>query len=176
MIRFLLHRGAQRFARAMAYDTSYMHAVIDADPRAGMRLSAFSMLSQYRGPAVPVWAGALLASTLDGDCGPCAQLVVDMALQAGAEAEALRLCAIGRADQAGATGLGFRFAQAAIADAPDTDALRAEIIRLQGERAALAAAFAAASGRMYPVLKRGLGFGKTCQSLTFDRQVTELPR
>jgi len=174
MIAALLHRAAQRFQRRYDYDGSYMHEVIDASTGAGLRLAGFSMLSQYRGPAPQVWAGALLASTLDGNCGPCAQLVIDMAIEAGADPARLRACATGRADQAGATGLGFRFARAAIAGTPEADELRGQIAAKYGPQAVVAAGFAAASGRMYPVLKRSLGHGASCQKLDFGGTETVL--
>lgn len=167
MIRSLLHRGARNFQRRYTYDTAYMHEVIDISTAAGVRLALFSTLSQYRGPCVAIWSGALLASTLDGDCGPCAQLVVDMAIKAGADPRALQTCAAGHPEIAGDTGLGFRFAQAAITGDPQADTLREQITRQKGPKAVLAAGFAAASGRMYPVLKRSMGHGATCQKLSF---------
>ena len=139
------------------------------------RLSAFPLISQYRGPkrGQKVWVGAILASSLDGDCGPCAQLTLDMALEAGAPEEELRACLQGDAEHAGDIGLGFRFAQAAIASDVEADALGAEIKLKYGQQAVVAAAFAAASGRMYPVLKRGLGHGAACQKLRIG--ISEFP-
>ena len=167
MIRWFLRRGARAFGAKYNYDTSYMTEVIDISSGAGLRLSAFPLISQYRGPkeAQSIWAGAILASTLEGDCGPCAQLVADMALEAGVEVSTLRQCVEGRPKEAGDVGLGFRYAQAAISGALDADELRHEIERKFGKKAVVAAAFAAASGRFYPVFKRGLGHGASCSRL-----------
>lgn len=169
MIGWLLHRGVRAFGRRYDYDAGYMSDVVDISRAAGLRLSAFPLMSQYRGPKTgrDVWAGALLASTLDGDCGPCAQLVVDMAREAGADAAALRACVEGRAGDAGGAGLGFRFAQAAIAGDLAADELRELIVQRFGPKTMVAASFAAASGRLYPVLKRGLGHGAACSRLQF---------
>ena len=103
MIRKFFHAQARKMARAYNYDTSYMHEIIDISPGAAWGLSRLPAFYKYRGtPAGQIpWTGALLASTLDGDCGPCAQLVVDMALAAGAEADALQACAEGRPLEAG---------------------------------------------------------------------------
>lgn len=176
MIRYFLRRAATAMGKRYDYDVSYMQAVIDASANAGVRLAAYPMVTQYRGPseAANVTIGAMFASILDGDCGPCAQLVVDMATEAGADPAQLQRCALGQALQAGDTGLGFRFAQAAIAGTPDADDLRAEIAQKYGDRAVVAAALAAATTRMYPVLKRGLGYGKSCQRLSFAGQDTDL--
>ncbi|KCZ90717.1 hypothetical protein [Hyphomonas johnsonii] len=177
MIRWFLNRQARAFGRRYDYDTAYMHDVINAAPKAGMRMAAFPYATGFRGPpeAGEVVAGAMLASTLDGDCGPCAQLVVDMVTQAGGDPGKLRLCAEGMDAEAGDVGMGFRFAKAAISGDPLADDLRAEIEARFGKEAVIAAAFAAATGRWYPVFKRGLGHGAACTRLRFgDRSVNVL--
>jgi hypothetical protein len=97
-----------------------------------------------------------------------------MALANGADADALQACAEGRPKDAGAMGLGFRFACAAIAGDVAADDLRREIESEFGRKAALSCAFAAASGRIYPVLKRGLGHGQACHRLDFGGKVVKL--
>lgn len=165
MIRWLLHKMTRGFEARYQYNGDYMHEVYDISTIAGLRLSMLPVLSQYRGPNIDIWAGAALASTLDGDCGPCAQLVVNMALEAGANPEHLSQCVQGDAASAEAVGLGFRFAKAAINDLIETDDLREEIITGYGKEASLAAAFTAATSRAYPVLKRALGKGSACTAL-----------
>lgn len=170
MIRKLLKTGIKSFGSRYKYDTSYMSYIADASASAGLRLSLLSFYSQFRGPkkARDVWAGAMLGSTLDGDCGPCVQLIVDMALEAGVPADNITACLLGDATAAGDVGLGFRFSRAAIADAPDLDSLRKEIEVRFGAVAVTAASFAASSGRIYPVLKRGIGFGQICSRVKVE--------
>jgi hypothetical protein len=169
MIKFLLKLATQSFADRYSYDAAYMQYVTKTSASAGLRLAiALPLFAQYRGPraAQEVRWGAQLAATLDGDCGPCAQLVASMALEAGMPADKLALCLQGQAGGAGDLGLGFRFARAAIADGPELEELRQEIALRFGETAVVAVSFAAASGRIYPVLKRGLGFAKTCSQVS----------
>jgi len=170
MIRALLKMGAQRFAQRYNYDTGFMSDIVDTSTAAGLRLSTLSLYSQFRGPkqARDVWAGAMLGSTQEGYCGPCVQLIVDMALEAHVPAKQVALCLEGNALGAGDVGLGYRFAQAAIADTPDLADLRDAIETRFGATALIAASFAASSGRIYPVLKRGLGHGHFCQSVQID--------
>lgn len=167
MLRSLLHAAARGFEKRYRYDASYMHDVIDVSRKAGVGLFLFPAMVQYRGPksAGAVWAGAALASTMDGDCGPCAQLVLDMAIEQGADPAHLRACLRGDWGVAGPEGLGYRFAVAAILDAPDLPQLARDIEQAYGKKALTAVAFAAASGRFYPVLKRGLGHGQLCARL-----------
>ncbi|WP_373003266.1 hypothetical protein [Hyphomonas sp.] len=169
MIGWFLNRQARAFGKRYDYDTAYMYDVINTSSKAGMRMAAFPYATGFRGPpaAGEVMAGAMLASTLDGDCGPWAQLVVNMVIQAGGNPAKLQLCAEGRDAEAGDVGMGFRFAKAAISGDPIADDLRAEIEARFGKEAVVAASFAAATGRWYPVFKRGLGHGMACTRLQF---------
>lgn len=176
MIRRFLNAQARKFGRRYNYDVTYMEEIAEVSPGAAIALARLPGFYRYRGsPAgITVWTGALLASTLEGDCGPCAQLVVNMALAGGADAACLQACAEGRPEAAGAMGLGYRFARAAIAADLAADDLRLEIEREFGRKAALSCTFAAASGRIYPVLKRGLGHGQACQRLDFGGKAVKV--
>ncbi len=167
MIGWLLERAARGFGRRYGYDVNYMLDVIETSRSAGARLLIGPQIIQYRGPqaARSMVSGAYLASTLDGDCGPCAQLVVDMGIEAGVSASALRACTEGRMEAAGDVGLGFAFARAAIFGEPAAQELGDEIERRFGRKALVAASFGAAMGRFYPVFKRGMGHGAACQRL-----------
>lgn len=178
MIRAILNAGARAFGRKYSYDVDYMHQVIDSSASAGLSLMLVPLVSQHRGPkaARGVWAGALLASTLDGDCGPCGQLVVDIALEQGVSAAALLAAIEGRYDEAGDVGLGYLFAQAAMARSYQPNAYAGIIRERFGEHALVAASFAAASGRFYPVLKRGLGHGEACQQIDVRGQIGRVTR
>lgn len=178
MIRSLLKIAFRNFGRRYDYDTSYMTHVTDTSTSAGLRLFLVPYANQFRGPkaAKDVWSGAFLASILDGDCGPCAQLTIDMAVEAGVRPDQLALCIEGHPEKAGDVGLGFRFSRAAIAGAPELDDLRVEIEQRFGAAAVTAASFAASSGRMYPVLKRGLGFASACSRLNVRGETIEVKR
>ena len=167
MIKWLLRISVQAFGKKYKYDIGYMMEVINASTGAGLRLSAVPFVSQYQQPkkAIGVWAGAAFASTLDGDCGPCVQLIADISIEAGIPPSELRMCVEGQAASAGDVGLGFRYAQAAISASPEISELLLEIEALYGRKAVISAAFAAASGRFYPVLKRALGENDSCALL-----------
>ncbi|NND67702.1 MAG: hypothetical protein HKN19_08955 [Halioglobus sp.] len=125
------------------------------------------LLSGYRGDApIDLVAGAAVASTREGDCGPCLQLAVDMALEEGAHPENLHRALAGDLAGAGDTGLGYRFARAAIEDGAELALLREEIVASHGESAVVALSLAAATGRTWPVIKRGLGHGQACRLVT----------
>lgn len=174
MLKWILHRLTRNMERTYNYDAGYMHEIIDMSASAALRFSALPLMSQYRGEApAALWAGAALASTLDGDCGPCAQLTVDYALEAGVKPDMLRACLQRDFDRAGGAGLGFRFAQAVIADDPVADELRAQIENQYGKTAILPVAYATASSRAYPVLKRAMGHGQSCRHINLGTGLYE---
>ncbi|MCF4099242.1 hypothetical protein [Maritalea mediterranea] len=177
MLKSLLHGSTKSFEKQYGYDAGYMHQIIDVSSTAGLRLGLLPMLSQYRGPkaAKAIWAGAALAFMLDADCGSCAQLIVDQSIELGVDPKQLEICAKGEADPSHDCRLGFLFAQAAISGAMDVGELRAEIVRRYGEEAAVAAGFAAACGRVYPVLKRAMGNVDACALLRFEPAVQNAP-
>ena len=165
MLKWILHRMLGHFEQAYDYDAGYMHEVIGISTSAGLRYFGLPMLSQMRGPEPELWAGAALASVLDGDCGSCAQLIVDLAVESGVDPNLLKACVAGDFGSAGAAGLGYRFACAAIGDEQDLEKLSDEIVSNHGKKALVSAVYAAASCRAYPVLKRGLGHGSACTQL-----------
>ncbi len=170
MINWILHKLFNRISNAYNYDTTYLHEVTDISTTAALRYFGLPMLSQMKGPNLELWAGSSLGSVLDGDCGPCAQLVIDSAVHAGVSTRNLRACLEGDFDSAGDVGLGFRFAIAAIEDSPELEDLRQEVLEAFGKEAMVSASYAAATSRAYPVLKRGMGHGHLCQKLELNGQ------
>ena len=100
------------------------------------------------------------------DCGPCAQLVVDMALKAGVDAAILAALARGDFHRAGADAtLGYLYGQAVATNSPDAVKLSVDAEAKYGKRGLVSLALAVAGARVYPTLKRGLGHGAACQKL-----------
>lgn len=167
MLRFIVRRIVAAMRKRYDYDGSYMEEVAAVSSGGALRLMLLPLLSSYRGGApIDLAAGAAVASTREGDCGPCLQLAVDMALEQGASPDDLHRALAGDPAGAGETGLGYRFARAAIEDGADLVELRAEILARHGERAVVAVSLAAAMGRTWPVIKRGLGYGQACRLVT----------
>lgn len=176
MIRYIANRMADAMQARYDYDGSYLREVADVSSGGALRLGVLlPLLSGFRaGCPVDLWAGAAVASTREGDCGPCLQLVVDMAIERGANAGDLRTALEGDHAAAGLAGLGYRFALAAIADNDTLETLRREVRERFGEKAVVSLAITAATGRAWPVIKRGLGHGKVCQAVEIERQTLRL--
>lgn len=169
MIRALTRRAVDRMRQRYDYDAAYLNDVAAHSSGSALRLGLLPLFTQYDAHLTPsLWAGAALGSTLDGDCGPCVQLVIDTALERGVSGQALQAALAGDWGQAGEVGLGMQFARAAIADTPLLSSLREDVRREFGDAALANLSIVAATARAWPVIKRGLGHGEACQRLVVE--------
>jgi hypothetical protein len=181
MFKAFIHRRIAALERAWGYDASYLHDVTDASPPAFVKFAMFQWMASHR-ERVPrdAWFAARIAAALCEDCGPCTQLVVNMALRDGMTPEAIASLLRGDLEQAGGDAeLGFRYGIAVANGTNDASQLCADAEARYGKRGLVSLAFAVASSRVYPTIKRGLGHGMACSRIVVsDETVTirEAPR
>jgi hypothetical protein len=115
---------------------------------------------------VPVEASfaAKITGALAEDCGPCAQLTVNMALEAGVARDQIE--AVVRRDVGAMTetvALAFRFADAVVRHSAEDDIYRDAIRACWGEKGVIDLAMALQMGRTFPMLKLALGYARECR-------------
>ena len=172
MLKKLLSAHIEAFEKRYDYDMTYAHRMLSASRGAFLRFALFSRTAQVREqvPAAP-WFAARIAATLFEDCGPCTQLVVRMAEEAGVDSATLRAIVAGDAaalDEE--TLLGVRFARAVLTRSADCAALHDEALRRWGERGVVSLALIIANTRVYPTLKRALGYAHACSRVEIGGQ------
>jgi uncharacterized lipoprotein YbaY len=168
MLTWLIKNRLAAFERRFGYDASYLRHVLEVDPAAFWAFAKVQKMSRYHRdvPRTVQWAAGITAS-MAKDCGPCTQLGVAMALADGCSATVLGNVIAG--DDIALPDdvrLGVQFARAALAHAPEADALREEIERRWGKRAVVSLAMAVTCARIWPTFKYALGFGKACTRVT----------
>jgi alkylhydroperoxidase family enzyme len=169
MLRSLLHRTIRGFERRYDYDAGYMHEILDTSLPAFMKLLLAQAMNAHR-EAVPRDAlfAARLAAVRFEDCGPCAQLVVNMAAEAGVAPAVLRaMVARDVAALPSDARLALALADAVLAHAP-CDEVRNEIRRRWGDAGLVTLAYTIAATRIYPTMKRALGHAHSCERLRVD--------
>lgn len=167
MLKWLLRRGILRFGRRYDYAVDYMEHLLDADTSAFLKFSAVTLVSGHRRdiPATPWFAASLCAASTE-DCGPCVQLVSNMALEAGVEAGTV--AAILRRDYdwlAEDVALVLRFTEKVLVRDPDAETERQAIRARWGEGALISVGFAISASRVYPAFKYSLGYGHACSRI-----------
>src|SRR5215467_1418162 len=84
MRKFIARRMLRGFSKRYGYDTRYIEMVLRESPAAFFKFAPVMKASAHR-EVVPVEASfaAKITGAMAEDCGPCTQLTVDMALEAG---------------------------------------------------------------------------------------------
>ena len=168
MRKWIAGKFLDRFEKRYAYDASYLRALLEASPDAFFKFAPFSKLAAHR-EAAPVTAvyAAKLVGAMHEDCGPCVQIAVDMAREAGVHDD--EIDAILRRDldaMSRDAAAAFRFADALVSGAADLDAAREHVRAKWGEKGVVDLVFAAQIARLPPMVKAGLGYAKACARVT----------
>jgi len=165
---------ARRLLRATrkryGYDTSYLEMMLEQSPTAFFKFAPLMKAAGHREVVtVDACFAAKLVGALAEDCGPCTQLCVDMALQAGMAKNQIE--AVLRRDARAMnsdTGLGFRFADAVVQRSVDDEQYREAIRARWGDKGVIDLTLALQMGRMFPMVKAGLGYAKQCRRVSID--------
>ena len=168
MRSWIARRTLRAFAKRYGYDVSYLEMMLNCSPSAFFKFAPLMKAAAHR-EAVPVDASfaAKIVGALAEDCGPCTQLVVDMALEAGMPKDQIE--AVLRRDPRAmneATTLGFRFADAVVRRSSEDDEFRDAIRAQWGQKGVIDLTLALQMGRMFPMVKAGLGYAKECRRVT----------
>ncbi|MEJ6003125.1 hypothetical protein [Paucibacter soli] len=170
LLRPIVRWRLARFERRWRYDMGYARELFELSPQAFLQFSKFFGLAAFAQDLPPALLyAAKFAATRHEDCGPCSQLMLDMALAAGVpRADLQALVAEDEGAMPAELRLGWRFAQAALAHQPELAELHAElhaeVLRLHGPRALASLALAVVVARSFPAIKQALGQGRSCIS------------
>ncbi len=168
MRSWIARRMLRATGKRYGYDTSYLQMMLKESPAAFFKFAALMKASGHR-EVVPLDASfaAKLVGALAEYCGPCTQLCVDMALEAGMPKEQIE--AVLRRDPRAMnsdTVLGFRFADAVARRCGDDDEYRDAVRTQWGEKGVIDLTMALQMGRMFPMVKAGLGYAKECRRVS----------
>lgn len=170
MRSWIARRTLRGFAKRYGYDVSYLEMMLNEAPSAFFKFAPLMKASAHS-EVVPAEASfaAKIVGALAEDCGPCTQLVVDMALEAGMAKDQIE--AVLRRDPRAmndTTRLAFRFADAVVRRAAEEDEFRDAVRAQWDQKGVIDLTLALQLGRMYPMIKAGLGFAKECRRVTVD--------
>lgn len=168
MFRWLYTLWLNKFERDWDYDVSYMRTILEeCGPAALAPMQSAAKISAYRRDVPPdVYSTAALLATRNGDCGPCLQLGVRMAQQAGVSNETIRAVLAGdRHAMPEAVQFAYDYTKGVLARDGWEVAAREELRKRYGPRAIVSLSYAIAMGGFYPAFKYALGVGHACQRI-----------
>ncbi|WNO08609.1 hypothetical protein [Teredinibacter sp. KSP-S5-2] len=170
MIRYIFGKMLLNMKRRYDYDVQYMQDILEADLGAFLKFMGFQTMSSHSGnlPVESLFAARIRAIIWD-DCGPCTQLVVNMALEAKVDVEIVRAIVNRDLNKLPEdVALVVRFTELVLAHNPEADELRERIRALWGSSGLITLGYCISSARVYPALKYTLGYGKACNRIEIN--------
>ena len=167
MIRYLFNKMLLTMKNRYDYDVRYQQDILKTDLGAFLKFMAFQTMSSHSGnlPVGPLFAARIRAIIWD-DCGPCTQLVVNMALEAKLDPNLVHAIIDRDLNKLPEDiALVVQFTELVLAHNPEADDLRGKILDLWGQKGLITIGFAISSYRVYPALKYTLGYGTACSRI-----------
>jgi hypothetical protein len=164
----LVRRQTLKFERRYHYDTHYLRQLFALSPQAFFRFRHVLDNGAFTQdvPLAALYTVKFLSIRRE-DCGPCAQLTLDMAREAGVAQADREAWVAGTPERLSADArLAWMYAQAVLDHAPDTAAWCEQIAARWGRRALASLALALVTARSFPAMKQALGLAQaSCQRL-----------
>lgn len=164
MLRTIAHRILNSEEKKLGESVGYLHHVVDVSPGAFLRFASIMPFANSRKelPA-DAWFVAQLVALREEDCGTCLQIGVNNARKDGVESSLVRTTLDGNIDALSPEMADvYRFTKAVLAATGEEDELRKTLRSRYGDRGLIELAYAIASARIPPVVKRTLGYAKSC--------------
>jgi alkylhydroperoxidase family enzyme len=141
----------------------------NVSPRAFMKFGKLGKLAQYR-RALPADASAIahLIAARSEDCGPCVQISINLSLGGGVSKDILRAVLDRQPDRLPPKLADvYHFAESVVTGVED-DTLRQRVRDHYGDEALIEMGLAMAVGRTFPVVKRTIGYAKSCSLMKIE--------
>lgn len=170
MLGWLVMRRLAAMERQLGVSLEYLRHLYRVSPRLFFKFARAAPLANCRRalPKAPFHIAALAAVKRE-DCGTCVQIGVNMALGDGVDPEQIRAAVEGRVDDLPDDLADvYRFAEAVSAASGDEELYREAIRTRWGEEAIAELALAIAGSRIFPTVKRTLGYATSCSKIAIQ--------
>jgi alkylhydroperoxidase family enzyme len=170
MLGFIVKRKIRAKEKQLGVSMDYAVEMYETAPDAFWAFSKAIAAAEYRSKIPPApYHVARLVATRHADCGPCVQIVVNMAKADGVEAAVLKAALGGKVEELPESLRDvYRFAQAVVTASGDENEYRDRLRKVFGDEAVVELALAIAMSQVFPTLKRGLGHAKSCSVVKVD--------
>lgn len=159
----------ESFEAAYGYDATYMKAMLEHAPEALETFNNFVPMAGHRVHApLEVYFAAKLTAYRYADCGPCLQLAIRFAQEAGMPAPLIKALVFDQGELPELLARTQAFARACLAGSPDCETLRSELKWELGPATLIELALVIAAAQVFPVVKRATGYYKSCSLVTLE--------
>ena len=164
MIRRLILKRLDKEERSLGESVEYLRHLLRTSLPAFFKFALFTPLAQHRRKLPPApYRVARIVATRDEDCGTCVQIEVNLARQEGVPAAVIRAVLNHRPDDLPpALADVYRFARSVVEASGGDEELRERVRARYGEEGLVELALGIAAARVFPVVKRALGYATSC--------------
>jgi len=168
MLRALIESRISAAEHRTGVPADYLRYMLKTSLRAFLKFTKIMPLAEYR-RALPVepYHVARLVATREEDCGLCLQIEVNLAKRDRVKPIVIRACVNGTPD-----GMPehladvYRFAEGVVKRTGENDRYRERIREAYGDEGLVELSMAIAVCRVFPTMKRALGFAQSCSAVT----------
>ncbi|MFT3883129.1 MAG: hypothetical protein QM703_26195 [Gemmatales bacterium] len=163
MLRWLINKRLNAAEKKLGVPVDYLRHLAKVSLPAFFKFVKFMPLAEYRKtlPVEPYHVARLIA-VLKEDCGTCVQIEVNLAKHDGVSTDLLQNVLDGKVEALpNELANVYRFAEAVVTQANDIE-LRETMRQQYGEEGLLELALTIAACRVFPTLKRGMGYATSC--------------
>ncbi len=164
--RFILTRITAA-EKDLGVSLDYCRFIIRVSLRAFFKFAKFLAVDEYRRvlPPGPCYVARIVA-TQHEDCGTCVQIAINQAKKAGVPTELLRAVLDGKLDALPEELRdAYHFAEAVLTANGEVDTWRERIRLRYGDEGLIEMALAIATCRVFPTIKRALGYAVSCSAV-----------
>jgi alkylhydroperoxidase family enzyme len=164
MLGFIVRRKIRSAEKKLGEPMDYMREMYQDAPNAFWQFVKVAKASAYRDklPAAPFHVARIVAVRYQ-DCGPCVQTVVNLAKEDGVEPAVLKAALFGKVEDLPESLRDvYHFAAAVVKRTGEENVYRERLLKVFGNEAMIELAMAVALCQTFPILKRGMGYAKSC--------------
>jgi alkylhydroperoxidase family enzyme len=167
MLRWIIGRKLDAVERDLGESADYLRFMARASLVSFVKFTKVLAVAEHR-RKLPLDAHhvARLVATRDEDCGTCVRVEIRLAKKAGVPPDVIR-AVVDEAPERLTERLAdvYRFAESVVTARYDDETLRRRIRDAYGDAALVELALAIAGCRVFPIVKRTLGFAASCSKV-----------
>lgn len=164
MLGFVVRSKIRSTEKRLGVSMDYLRHMYEHAPDAFHKFTKMMPAAQHREKLPPApYHVARLVATRHEDCGTCLQIVVNLAKEDGVEPAVLQTALAGKVDELPESLQDvYRFAESVVLADGEEGPYRERVRKVFGEEALVELALAVATCRVFPTLKRVLGYAESC--------------
>jgi alkylhydroperoxidase family enzyme len=170
VLRWIIRKKLDSVERDLGESADYLRFMVDASLPAFLTFTKVLAVAEHR-RKLPADAHhvARLVATRDADCGTCVRVEIRLAKKAGVPLDVIR-AVIGRAPERLPERLAdvYRFTESVVTARYDEARLRERIRTAYGDAALVELALGIAACRVFPTVKRALGYATSCSAVDVE--------